>query len=53
MGGHNMGEGAFRCSLNLSAYVLADSPMYPSSQISLCAYASILYQFLLYLVLII
>ena len=30
-----MGEGVFRCSLNLSAKFLADSPMYSSSQSTL------------------
>ena len=30
-----IGEGAFRCSLNLSANVLADSPMYTSSHSTL------------------
>ena len=35
------GEGVLRCSLNLSAKFLADSPMYSSSQSTLLAFVSI------------
>ena len=48
----HIGEGASRCSLNLSPNVLADSPMYSPSKSSLLHLYNILSQFLFYLVLI-
>ena len=36
-----MGEGGFRCSLNLSEKVLADSPMYSSSAFNPVTFVSV------------